>query len=179
MPYNKANRGANKHTVRLVLPSAPIWLPCWVFLSLILHGALFPPLAHWTRLFPPLVPHPSLLLCLSLASPNSLQANTHCQLFLLLSNSDLTGEHSCPATISHHGLYCLRPFPLSSSATTLLPFLVLPFFLSIFHLYESLVSSCFLMSPVCSSSNSLPPQEKDFLYLLLMENPSPWNCHFI
>lgn len=72
---------------------------------------------------------PPACLYLSLASPNPLQAYTHCQLFLLLSHSDLAGEHSCPATIPPHGLFCFRPFPLSRSATTLhsLPF---PSFLS-------------------------------------------------
>lgn len=61
-------------------------------------------------------------LYLSLASPNSLQAYTHWQLFLLLSRSDHTGEHSCPATVPPCGLFCLRPFPFSCSATILLPF---------------------------------------------------------
>lgn len=66
-------------------------------------------------------PLPSTCLYLSLASPISLQAYTPCQLFLLLSHSDLTGEHSCPATIPPHSLFCLRLFPLSSSAALLLP----------------------------------------------------------
>lgn len=52
----------------------------------------------------------STCLYLSLASPLSLQACTPCQLFLLLSHSDPTGENSCPATIPPHSLFGSRPF---------------------------------------------------------------------
>lgn len=110
------------HTVWLPLPLMPHWLPCCVFLSLIPHGTLFPPSS--LNSVPSSTCSASLppdCLYLSLASPNSLQAYTHSQLFLLLSQSDLTGEHSCPATIPPHGLFCFRPFPLTSSATSSLP----------------------------------------------------------
>lgn len=106
---------------------------------------------------------PHACLYLPSASPNSLQAYTHCQLFLLLSHCDLTGEHSCPATIPPRTLFCFRPFPLSSSTTTLLPFPAFLFFVL------PLLSKCriplFLqvssVSPICSSSDSLPPQERE------------------
>lgn len=92
---------------------------CWFFNS----HCMVPHLSHWTLLIPPHVPHPSSPSCLYLflASPNSLQANTHCQLFLLLSHSDLTGEHSCPATVPPHDLFCFRLLPLSNFYTSFLP----------------------------------------------------------
>lgn len=105
-----------------------LWLPCCVFLSLVLHGTLLSPPAHWTLLLPPTrsASLPPACLYHSLASPNSLQAYTHFQLFLPLTQSDLTGEHSCPAAIPPCGLFCSGLFPLSSSATTLLPLLPCP-----------------------------------------------------
>jgi len=63
------------------------------------------------------------------ASPNSLQAYPQCQLSSLLSHSDLTGEPSCPAPIPPRESFGFRPFPFSSSPTTLFPFPSFPPFL--------------------------------------------------
>lgn len=98
---------------------------------------------------------PPARLYLSLASPNSLQAYTHCQLFLLLSHSDLTGEHSCPATIPPRGLFRFRPFPLSSSAATLLPFPYFLFSTSPSGNVAFFVSCRSQLAPICSCSDSL------------------------
>lgn len=84
------------------------------------HSLLSLPLAHSAWCPVPssswLQHAPSTCLYLSLASPISLQAYTPCQLFPLLPHSDLTGEHSCPATIPPHSLFCCRLFHLSCSA---------------------------------------------------------------
>ncbi len=152
MPYNSAKKHflgkieVQTHTHSLTLPPTCTTLTALLYFPLT-HATWCPvPSSSSLNSAPSCTCSASLLparLYLSLASPNSLQAYTHCQLFLLLSHSDLTGEHSCPATIPPHGLFCFRPFPLQLSYyTSSLP----PPFLSRSRLF-SIRSSC----------DSLPP----------------------
>lgn len=111
-------------------------------------------LAHRAVLLPPPFLHPSLLPDFtSLWIPPT--PSRHTTLFLHLSQSDLTGEHSCPAIIPPHSLFCFRPFPLSNTATTLLSFCP-SLFPPLWGNATSLVSSrsC-IISPICYSHNSL------------------------
>lgn len=109
-----------KHTHSLTLTPTCTTLTAFIRFPFIYN--LLRPLAPSSTLSASLPP------CLSLASPNSLQTYTHFQLFLLLSQSDLTGEHSCPAAIPPRGLFCFRPSPLSSQLLLFFPSLpIYPF----------------------------------------------------
>lgn len=183
MPYNavkkhfSGKRGANTHTVWLSLPLVPHWLPCCVFLLLMSHGA-FPPLAHWTLLFPPLIPHPSLLpVFTSLWLPLTPSRRTHTGSSFSFSLTLISQGSTRVLLLFLLTAYLASGLFLSSSATTLLPFPSFPFHLSV---RICRIRCLFLVSSVSNMFLfRFPPSIRQGVICFCQRNLASWNCYLI